>query len=58
MRVSIAVFEVPEKTVELVPRMFWLTQGGPLELQSNSRRMQSILRARTVGREIELSFQI
>ncbi len=26
MRVSIAVFEVSEKTVELVPRMFRLTQ--------------------------------
>ncbi len=25
MRVLIAVFEAPEKTVELVPRMFWLT---------------------------------
>ena len=31
MRVSIAVSEVPEETVELVPRMFRLTQRGPRE---------------------------
>ena len=54
MRVSIAVFEAPEKTVELVPRMFQLHKQSPPELRGNSWRMQSILRARTWDARIGL----
>ena len=55
MRASISVSEVPEETVELVPRMFQLTHHSPQELRGNSWRMQSILRA---GIEIRDQLQI
>ncbi len=57
MRVSIAVCRLPARlrrrgkpmnfVYDGVHRMFQLTQRSPPELRSNSRRMQSILQART-----------